>query len=134
MHQAGSMPEPILTVPAEGTTSPRFNAVGRSFSIHEWRGSGPPRLHVHYADDEAWHVLEGTLHFRFADNEVDVPAGGSVFVPAGVPHTYEAISARYLIVLSPRLSALIGELQRTPDPETHDAIYRKYESELLELA
>ena len=22
-------------------------------------------LHVHHSDDEAWHVLEGSLHFRF---------------------------------------------------------------------
>jgi mannose-6-phosphate isomerase-like protein (cupin superfamily) len=88
---------------------------------------------VHHADDEAWHVLEGTLHFRLADREVDVAAGGTIFVPAGVPHTYEARDARYLIVLSPRLSALIAELQSNPDHHTHAAIYRKYDSELLEL-
>ena len=128
------MTEPIVTRPGEGDASPRFKALGRSFSIHEWRGSGPPLLHVHYSDDEAWHVLEGSLHFRFADHEVDVPAGGTVFVPAGVAHTYQAINARYLIVLPPRLSALIDELQRTADRSIHRAIYRRYESELLEFS
>ena len=121
------MPEPIVATPSE-----RFAAAGASFVIREWRGSGPAALHVHHADDEAWHVLEGSLHFRFADRELDVPAGESVFVPAGVAHTYQAQDARYLIVLTPRLDALIRELQATPDRAAHAAVYRKYDSTLLE--
>jgi mannose-6-phosphate isomerase-like protein (cupin superfamily) len=87
---------------------------------------------VHHADDEAWHVLEGVLRFRFADRAVEIAAGGTLFVPAGVPHTYEAVNARYLIVLTPRLAALIGKLQQTPDQNLHPAIYREHQSELLE--
>ena len=112
--------------------SARFSATGRSFAIREWRGSGPAKLHVHHGDDEAWHVLQGTLRFRFADRVVDAHAGATVFVPAGVAHTYEAIEARYLVFLTPRLVALIGELQQARDPATHAQIYRAYESELLE--
>jgi mannose-6-phosphate isomerase-like protein (cupin superfamily) len=115
---------------ADATT--RFSAVGQSFAVHEWRGSGPAALHVHRADDEAWHVLDGTLRFRFIDRVVDVGPGGTVFVPAGVAHTYEALDARYLIVLTPRLAALIAELQQTSDRSLHAAVYQKYDSELLE--
>jgi len=127
------MPEPIIALPSASGTAPtaRFVAAGTSFSVNEWRGSGPAVLHVHHADDEAWHVLEGTLHFHFADRSVDVGAGGSVFVPAGVAHTYTATDARYLIVLTPRLAALIAELQRTPDRDAHPAIYERFESTLL---
>jgi mannose-6-phosphate isomerase-like protein (cupin superfamily) len=110
----------------------RFSAVGQSFAVHEWRGSGPAALHVHRADDEAWHVLDGTLRFRFIDRAVNVGPGGTVFVPAGVAHTYEALDARYLIVLTPRLAALIAELQQTSDRSLHAAVYQKYDSELLE--
>jgi mannose-6-phosphate isomerase-like protein (cupin superfamily) len=98
----------------------------------EWRDSGPRKLHIHHADDEAWHVLEGTLRFRFADGEVDVPAGGTVYVPAGVPHTYRAIDARYLIVLTPRLAALIAELQGAPEGTDYASLYRRYQSTLIE--
>jgi len=110
----------------------RFSVVGRSFAIHEWRGSGPAALHIHHADDEAWHVLDGTLRFRFVDRVVDVGPGGTVFVPAGVAHAYEALGARYLIILTPRLAALIAELQQTVDRSRHPAVYEKYESALLE--
>ncbi len=111
----------------------RIAADGRSFGIHEWRGSGPATLHVHYEDDEAWHVLEGTLRFRFADRTVKVGPGGTVFAPAGVAHTYEALGpARYLIVVPPRLRALIAALQSAPDRSTDDEIYRRHGSALLE--
>ena len=128
------MPEPVIAAPARSTADAvaRFSAAGQSFVLHEWRGSGPAAMHVHHGDDEAWHVLEGTLRFRFLDRVADVGAGGTVFVPAGVAHTYEALDARYLIVLTPRLAALIAELQRTPDREQHAEVYRKHDSELLE--
>ncbi len=65
-------------------------AAGQSFEIHEWRGSGPAYLHVHHSDDEAWHILEGSVTFKFADGEIEATAGTTVFVPAGVPHAYYA--------------------------------------------
>jgi mannose-6-phosphate isomerase-like protein (cupin superfamily) len=122
--------KPLVSVP--GSDSHPLAATGASFSVMEWRGSGPRSLHVHHADDEAWHVLEGTLRFRFADREVDVPAGGTVYVPAGVPHTYTALDARYLIVLTPRLTALIDELQAAPAGTDYAALYRRYQSTLIE--
>ncbi|HEX6351139.1 MAG TPA: cupin domain-containing protein [Candidatus Dormibacteraeota bacterium] len=110
----------------------RVEADGATLSIHEWRGSGPPQLHVHDEDDEAWHVLEGTLRFRLGEKDVDAGAGSTVFVPAGVPHTYEALpGSRYLIVLTPRLRRLIAELQEHRDPDAQAGIYEKHRSRLL---
>jgi len=128
------MAEPIISAEASGGDPPaRFSAVGQSLVVHEWRGSGPATLHVHHADDEAWHVLEGTLRFRFADRVVDVGPGRTVFVPAGVAHTYEALNARYLILLTPRLASLVAELQQTRDRAAQPEVYGKYQSELLEV-
>ena len=86
-----------------GPGAPAIAAVGTSLVVHEWTGSGPSWLHIHRSDDEAWHVLEGSLRFRFADREVDAPAGTTVFVPAGAPHTYWVTvePSRYLIFLTP---------------------------------
>lgn len=106
-------------------------AIGSSFVIHEWRGSGPDYMHVHYADDEAWHILEGTLTFKFQDRIYEAHKGTTVFVPAGTPHTYIAnASARYLIILTERLNKLITELQATPIGR-HKEVMRKYQSEIL---
>ena len=111
----------------------RFSASGASFGIHEWCGSGPATLHVHHSDDEAWHVLEGELTFRYSDRTETASPGTTVFVPAGVAHTYTAgDDARYLIVLTPRLSSLIAALQAEHDPARQREIYRRFDSELLE--
>lgn len=127
------MTTPILSTDLDRSqATARFSATGQSFAIREWRGSGPAALHVHHADDEAWHVLEGKLRFRFADRIIDVGPGETVFVPAGVAHTYQAFEARYLIFLTPRLVALIAELQQARDPATHAAIYQAHQSALLD--
>jgi quercetin dioxygenase-like cupin family protein len=111
----------------------RFSASGVSFSIHEWRGSGPARLHVHYGDDEAWHVLDGELTFRYEDRTETAGPGATIFVPAGVAHTYSAgPGARYLIVLTPRLSSLIAALQANRDPAQEREIYKRFNSDILE--
>ena len=102
------------------------------YGVHEWMGSGPPQLHVHHEDDEAWHVLEGQIEFQFVDGREVVGPGSTVFVPAGVAHTYLASGdARYLIVLTAQLEALIEELH-TLAPDEHAEAYRRHASELLE--
>src|SRR5258708_25308489 len=107
-------------------TPPRFSAAGNSFAIHEWRGRGPATLHVHHSDDEAWHVLDGELTFRYRDRSETAGPGTTVFVRAGIAHTFTAGGdARYLIVLTPRLSALIAALQADRDPERQAQIYRR---------
>jgi mannose-6-phosphate isomerase-like protein (cupin superfamily) len=125
------MDQPLI-IPPQADSNQRLEADGQTICIHEWRGSGPALLHVHHEDDEAWHVLEGQLQFRFRDHSQAAPAGSTAFVPAGVPHTYEALpGARYLIILTPRLRSLIAELQAYPRAE-HPLIYQRHASQLLE--
>ena len=86
----------------------------------------------HLADDEAWYVLEGTLAFRRDDETIEAPAGSAVVVPAGVAHTYwnaGAGRARYLIVMPPRVAALIRALHEPFDDL--DALFRRFESRLV---
>jgi uncharacterized cupin superfamily protein len=84
--------EPII---ARAGEQPPLEAMGRVFGLGEWMGSGPPQLHVHHADDEAWHVLEGEVEFRFAGGRREaVGPGTTVFVPSGASDITDAI-ARY---------------------------------------
>src|SRR5215469_1026406 len=97
---------PLLTGKALGTGS-------NSFVVAEWRDAGgtfdPPRLiaprHVHFADDEAWYVLEGNLCVEMGDKEVEASAGAAVIVPRGTPHTYwnpGPQPVRYLLIMTPK--------------------------------
>jgi Cupin domain len=63
------------------------------------QGDSPP-LHVHLAEDEIFHILEGEVRLRIADEELLVRAGETVLAPKGVPHTYfvESERGRWLVV------------------------------------
>ncbi len=66
-------------------------------------GGGPP-VHVHEREDELFHVLEGELEAFSSGTWTRVPAGGTVFLPRGIPHTFRNASARpcrFLVVLTP---------------------------------
>jgi uncharacterized RmlC-like cupin family protein len=111
---------------------------GATLAIGDWTTDGVANevapLHVHHADDEAWHVVSGALRFRFEDTELIARPGTTVLVPAGLPHTFGDAGlgpSRFIIILPARLDSLISRLHQTA-PAEHPAIYREFESELLE--
>jgi len=55
------------------------------------KGFGPP-LHVHHDEDEVMIVLEGEVAFRSGDDEQIGVAGSTVYLPHGVPHTFQVLS------------------------------------------
>jgi mannose-6-phosphate isomerase-like protein (cupin superfamily) len=128
---------PMVILPQDGD-APGVTVRGASLVIQDWPAEGLASevapLHVHHADDEAWHVVSGALRFRFADGEVIAEAGSTVLVPAGMAHTFGNAGpgpSRYIIILPARLDELISVLHEA-DPAEHAAIYLRYESELLE--
>jgi hypothetical protein len=126
------------SVPLQGTIvagpgSAPLNAAGTSLVIREWTEPGPSYLHIHRTDDEAWHVLKGSLRFRFADGTIDAGAGTTVFVPAGLAHTYCMLEpSRYLIFLTPKLDRLIARLRELPDKSLLRATLAEFDTVLLE--
>ena len=102
----------------------------RSHVKHDWIAP----LHVHHADDEAWYVLEGVLRFRIGEETVEAGPGSAVMAPKGTPHSYgnarKGERARYLLVMTPRIRALIEALH-APGAGDYPAIFQAHESELL---
>ncbi len=113
---------------------------GGDFVLVEWSDDGTgdyewiAPLHVHHADDEAWYVLEGTLRFRVGAETFEAGAGSGVLAPKGTPHTYgnarRGERARYLLVTTPRIRALIQALHE-PGAADYAAIFRAHDSEIL---
>jgi quercetin dioxygenase-like cupin family protein len=63
-------------------------------------GDSPP-MHVHQAEDELFHVLEGELRVCAADADSRIGPGQTMLAPKGMPHTYRVESpagARYLVI------------------------------------
>lgn len=132
-HEA--KPMPLIIPPDSGKSGQSVR--GATLVIEDWTTGEATQyvapLHVHRADDEAWHVVSGSLRFRFEDRDVVVTEGSTVLVPAGTPHTFGNAGpgpSRFLIILSSRLQQLIAELHAA-DPSEHAAIYSRHESALL---
>jgi mannose-6-phosphate isomerase-like protein (cupin superfamily) len=113
--------------------------ISESFVVADWtdQGTHPGRpiapLHVHYADDEAWIVLEGRLGFQVGDEQREVPSGESMLIVRGTPHTYwnpASEPARYLLVMAPRIHQLIEALHSS-DRSEFPRIFEEHQSELL---
>lgn len=66
-------------------------------------GSGPP-IHIHHNEDEIIHVLEGRYMFWLDGVTTTLGVGGSVFLPRGVPHSFQVTGpgrGRNLAVVTP---------------------------------
>lgn len=114
--------------------------VAESFVIADWTDPGVTSrerpiagLHTHRSDDEAWYVLSGRLGFQVGDGEVEVPAGESILVERGTPHSYwnaVAEPTHYLLVMTPRIHQLIQALH-SGERSDWGAIFEEHDSELL---
>jgi quercetin dioxygenase-like cupin family protein len=131
------MPEPLIRRPDDSDATP--NPVGGEITF-AFRGDetdgrltalvtiaapgeGPP-LHTHANEDECLIVLDGTFRFRLRDDVETAPPGSFVFVPRGVPHTWQNIGAtpaRMIVLFTPsgmeRFFERFAALDR-PGPET----------------
>lgn len=78
---------------------------GGSLCVHEivQHAGGEPPLHVHHREDEAFYVLEGTMTFHVGAERFVTTAGGFVFCPRDVPHSFTVDSgtARLLQICAP---------------------------------
>jgi mannose-6-phosphate isomerase-like protein (cupin superfamily) len=136
------MSSPIVAPPLSGNV---LGSIRNAFVIAEWQDAGsstrPPRLiaprHLHHHDDEAWYVVEGTLRVQVGSDEIEVPTGAGAFVPRGTPHTYWNPGpgrVRYLLVMTSNIFHLIQEIHALTErtPSSMQAVFRKYDSELLD--
>jgi hypothetical protein len=86
-------------------------------------------LHCHDAEDELFYVLDGELWISCGDVEAVHGAGAVVWLPRGLPHTFQVRSetARVFQVSTParfeRFVATLGRPAQTPalpEPEEID--------------
>jgi quercetin dioxygenase-like cupin family protein len=129
-----------MIIPPNADLSEEPAVKGARLVIREWSASGVDHevapLHVHDADDEAWHVISGALRFRLSDQVVIAEAGSTVLIPAGTAHTFGNAGpepSRYIMILPTRLDDLINRLHEA-DGADHLAVYARHESRLLEPA
>jgi quercetin dioxygenase-like cupin family protein len=99
--------EPIEAGRSTAVMKATAETTGGAFSMSE--GTFPPGMagpppHAHGHTVDTFYVLEGTLHVRVGDREVDAPAGSYLLVPPGIVHTFANTSdapVRFLNINAP---------------------------------
>ena len=79
-------------------------------------------------------MLSGKLGFQLDRETIEVRAGGGMLVPRGTAHTFcnpGREPAQYLIVMPPRIAALVAALHDEAEVEPPADIFRRFASELL---
>jgi quercetin dioxygenase-like cupin family protein len=115
-------------------TSEQTSGVFNLFEV-----SCPPcfttQLHIHYTEDVAVYVLEGTLIFFWGSDKKEAIAGSFFFQPRGTPHGFRVeggTPARILYMTIPAGFDRFLMEQRLPDPETEpEMTAARYKIEIL---
>jgi quercetin dioxygenase-like cupin family protein len=108
---------------------------GESISVLEIESAiqhGPPP-HVHHDEDETLYVIDGEIKVRKGDAEQTLGKGEFMFLPRGIPHSYQVVSlvARHLVTISPGgFESLFREIgtpvrDSTSDPADRDSTIRR---------
>ena len=65
-------------------------------------GNEPP-VHVHEREDELFYVVDGQVEYILEGRSIDAPAGTTVFLPRGLPHTFriKSAEAKMLVMVTP---------------------------------
>jgi quercetin dioxygenase-like cupin family protein len=78
---------------------------------------GPP-LHTHVREDEVLYVLQGRLRVRLDEEIQEAPAGSFVFIPRGVPHSWQNVGddqVRFLVVFTPAAPGMEQFFERSAE-------------------
>lgn len=104
--------------------------------IGESPNGGPP-LHIHPAQDEFFHVIQGDYRFQVGEDVFLVTTGDTIFLPRGVPHAFIQLStaARMLVTYQPAgdMEAFFQETAQWAAPPDRDEIVRVFRAHGMEV-
>lgn len=104
--------------------------------IGESPNGGPP-LHIHAAQDEFFHVLEGDYRFQVGENGFAATTGDTIFLPRGIPHAFIQLTerARMLVTYQPAgdMEGFFAETAQWMAPPTKEEVARVFRAHGMEV-
>ncbi|MCZ2827840.1 cupin domain-containing protein [Modestobacter sp. VKM Ac-2986] len=98
-----------LSILLDGAATDGRLMVGR-FDVS--RGEAPP-WHVHSREDEVFLLISGTALVWAGDEEDELTAGGIVFLPRNVPHSYRITSEKADLLMINTPAGIEGMFRET---------------------
>jgi mannose-6-phosphate isomerase-like protein (cupin superfamily) len=108
------------------------------FELNALPRSGP-FLHVHHREDEWYYALSGEFVFRAGGEEYKLLAGGSIWLPRGIPHVWAntaTTESKLILMCQPGgFEKFFDEMGKVPmdkkSPDTMRDLMAKYGMEML---
>lgn len=125
----------ILDVKISGKDTNGDLAVFEQTSLSPKRGTP---LHVHPNQDEIFHVQDGEYRFLVGQNQYQLQAGDSIFLPRKVPHAWTQISekGRMTVILQPagkleEFFVTVAALDKEPTKEEMAKIFAAHDMQIV---
>jgi quercetin dioxygenase-like cupin family protein len=125
----------ILDVKVSGKDTGGALAIFEQTSLSQGRGTP---LHLHFAQDEVFYVLDGEYAFQVGDDKYRLKTGDSIFLPRQVPHAWTQISPRgkMTVTLQPagkleEFFVTLAALKTDPTPQELAQLFAANEMKVL---
>jgi mannose-6-phosphate isomerase-like protein (cupin superfamily) len=97
--------------------------------------AGGPPLHLHYAQDEWFYVMEGEVFFQVGEKRLRLGPGDSVLAPRKVPHTFTGGTnpSKMLIGFTPagKMEAFFREMAHGKVDMMDAALFQRFDMQLV---
>lgn len=87
----------ILDVKISGQDTDGDLAIFEQTSLSQGRGTP---LHIHFAQDEIFYIIEGAYYFQVGDKKYHMTVGDSIFLPRQVPHAWTQVSEKGKMIVT----------------------------------
>ena len=75
-----------------------FSSIRLTFGVHHYRPGLEHDLHAHPTWEQFYYVISGQARVTVGDEEQVIGAGGSAYLPAGVPHGFKSVGDETLVM------------------------------------
>lgn len=121
----------ILDVKVSGKDTNGDMAIFEQTSVSPKRGTP---LHIHFNQDEVFHVQEGEYAFLVGEDRYTLKAGDTIFLPRNVGHAWTQISerGRMTVIFQPagkmeEFFVAMAALDKVPDQEEIARIFASHD-------
>jgi mannose-6-phosphate isomerase-like protein (cupin superfamily) len=97
-----------------------------------------PSLHMHYHQDEFFHVVEGKYRFLVGEDLTELNEGDTIFLPRKVPHTWLQLTEKGRLIYAVNPAGTLedffvemNDLTAPPTEEQSKAIHKRHGMKLL---
>lgn len=87
----------VLDVKISGKDTDGDLAIFEQTSLSQGRGTP---LHVHFAQDEIFYIIEGSYYFQVGKKKYHMTVGDSIFLPRKVPHAWTQVSEKGKMIVT----------------------------------